>query len=447
MTDFNWYLDRLASHGETEVFVDDSGSSTYTDLVQRTQELVLQFQEWGIGEGTKVAIVGDFDLNCTAAVLALALLKAVTIPFSTASVIEMERALGVGGCDVLLREKNGSFELEARPVTANHRLFDELRRRNSPGLLLFSSGTTGTPKGILHDLSRVVERFRKPGRSFRAIPMLMFDHFGGYNTILGLMSSGSTIVSVDDRTVDTVCAAVEKHEVALLPATPSFLALLLASNAQHTYDLSTLTRITYGTEMMPEALLKRVADAFPGVLLQQTYGLSEVGVLSSKSESNDSTWVRVGGNGYETKVVDGILWIKSDYSMLGYIGVEDEGSDNDGWFNTQDRVEVKGEYFRFLGRDSDIINVGGQKVMPGEVESCLLEMPAIKAARVSAEPHALLGEVVHAEVVLDTAEGTVDRRVIRKFCKERMPSFKVPQHIEILDEIPLTKRLKKQRRG
>ena len=446
MSDLEWYLDRLASHGEAEVFVGSEGRSTYSDLVQKSRELTGVFEEWGIREGSKVAVVGDFDLACTSAILALATLKAIAIPFSTASAVEMEKALAVGGCDVLLRYEKGSFRATEHRVVSEDRLFGELRRRHSPGLLLFSSGTTGTPKGILHDLARVVERFRKSGRSYRAIPMLMFDHFGGYNTILGLMSSGSTIVTVEDRTVDTVCAAIEAHRVELLPATPSFLALLLASNAQRKYNLTTLSRITYGTEMMPPSLLKRVADAFPGVLLQQTYGLSEVGVLSSKSESNDSTWVRVGGEGYRTRVVDGVLWIKSDYSMLGYLGTTDEGEDSDGWFNTQDRVEVKGEYFRFLGRDSDLINVGGQKVMPGEVESCLLEMPEIKAVRVTAEPHALLGQVVHAEVVLDPSLQRIDRRAIRHFCKERMPAFKVPQKIEIVDEIPLTRRLKKAKR-
>lgn len=446
MSDVTWYVERLSSHGGSEVFVDNAGSSTYHDLVLKARELVVQFRQWGIGEGSKVAVIGDFDLQSTAAVLALAQLKATTIPFSSGSMIGMERALAVCGCDFLLREQGGVFEHESLEVEADHRLFDELTARNAPGLLLFSSGTTGIPKGILHDFTRVVERFRKPGRSFRAIPMLMFDHFGGYNTILGLMSSGSTIVSVDDRTVDTVCAAIERHRVELLPATPSFLALLLASHAQNRYDLSSLRRITYGTELMPESLLKRISSAFPDVPLQQTYGLSEVGVLSSKSESNDSTWVRVGGRGYDTKIVDGILWIKSNYSMLGYIGTEDEGADEGNWFCTQDRVEVKGEYVRFLGRSSDIINVGGQKVMPGEVEGCLLEIPEIVAARVTAKPHALLGQVVCAEVVIDPAAGKIDRREIRRFCRQRMPSFKVPQHIEVLDEIPLSKRLKKAMR-
>ena len=116
-----------------------------------------------------------------------------------------------------------------------------------------------------------------------------------------------------------MCAAVARHRVELLPATPSFLTLLMAANAHRNHDLSSLTRITYGTEVMPQTTLDRVRAAFPGVVLQQTYGLSEVGVLRSQSREDGSLWVRIGGEGFATKVVDDILWIKSSYAMLGYI--------------------------------------------------------------------------------------------------------------------------------
>jgi len=147
----------------------------------------------------------------------------------------------------------------------------------------------------------------------------------------------------------------------------------MASHLYSKYDLSSLKRITYGTEVMSQSTLDRVSAQFPGVSLLQTYGLSEVGVLRSQSREDGSLWVRLGGEGFKTKVVDGVLWVKSQYAMVGYLNSPSD-FDADGWFNTQDQVEVDGDYFRILGRVTDIINVAGQKVYPAEVEEIILQV-------------------------------------------------------------------------
>lgn len=85
------------------------------------------------------------------------------------------------------------------------------------------------------------------------------------------------------------------------------------------FDLSSLQTVTYGTEVMPESTLKRFHALYPNIKLQQTYGLSEVGILRSKSKSSDSLWVKVGGEGFETRIVDGLLEIKAKSAMLGYL--------------------------------------------------------------------------------------------------------------------------------
>ena len=111
---------------------------------------------------------------------------------------------------------------------------------------------------------------------------------------------------------------------------------------------------------MPESTLKRIHEIFPQVQLLQTYGLSELGILRSKSKDSTSLWVKVGGHGFETKVVDGILWIRAQSAMMGYLNAANP-FDEEGWMNTEDEVEVDGDYIRILGRRTDIINVGGQK--------------------------------------------------------------------------------------
>jgi acyl-CoA synthetase (AMP-forming)/AMP-acid ligase II len=275
----------------------------------------------------------------------------------------------------------------------------------------------------------------------------MIDHFGGVNTVLSITSSLGVVVTVADRSVAAVCEAIARDRVQLLPATPSFLTLMLTSGLHKRLDLTSLTRITYGTEVMPQSTLSRLKEAFPGVELQQTYGLSEVGVLRSQSRPDGSLWVRVGGEGFETEVRDGILWIRSQYAMLGYLNAPSM-FDADGWFNTQDQVEVDGDYIKILGRISDLINVGGQKVYPAEVEDVILELDNILDVAVLGEAHPLLGQIVVAKVSLLSPEPVEDlKRRIRAACRAHLAAYKAPAKVLITEESFHTARQKKIRRA
>src|SRR5262249_27814214 len=150
------------------------------------------------------------------------------------------------------------------------------------------------------------------------------------------LSNGGAVVVTSDRSPTEVCAAIAAHRVELLPTTPTFLNLLLLSGEHRRHDLSSVRLITYGTEPMPESTLLRVRTAFPAAALQQTSGLTELGILRSKSRGSDSLWVRVGGEGYETKVMDGRLWIRGAAAMLGYLNAPSP-FDAEGFFDTGDQ--------------------------------------------------------------------------------------------------------------
>jgi acyl-coenzyme A synthetase/AMP-(fatty) acid ligase len=235
--------------------------------------------------------------------------------------------------------------------------------------------------------------------------------------------------------------------VELLPTSPTFLNLILMSEAYRRYDLSSLKLITYGTEVMPETTLLRVREAFPGVRLQQTYGLSELGILRSKSRDDGSLWVKVGGEGFETKVVDGILFVRAKSAMLGYLNAPNP-FDEEGWMNTQDMVEVDGEYIRILGRRTEIINVGGQKVYPAEVESVIMQMPNVRDATVYGEKNPITGQMVAARVNLIEPEDLDSlKKRVRSWCRERLEPFKVPVKITIVGGDQFSARFKKMRRA
>jgi acyl-CoA synthetase (AMP-forming)/AMP-acid ligase II len=181
------------------------------------------------------------------------------------------------------------------------------------------------------------------------------------------------------------------------------------------------------------------------VTLQQTYGLSEVGVVASKSRDDGSLWMRRGGEGFATKGVDGVLWIKSEFAMVGYLNAPSK-LDGEGWFDTQDRVEVDGEYFRILGRVTDLINVGGQKVYPAEIEEVIMALPNVVDVAVSGESNALLGQLIVARVSLAEPEAPEQLKSrVRRACRERLAPYKVPARVVIAEETLHSARYKKNR--
>jgi acyl-CoA synthetase (AMP-forming)/AMP-acid ligase II len=444
----DWLIERFRSAPDHPAFIHEGRSISYGEVVENVEIFRARIEAQGIRQGEKVVVVGDYSPEVFCLLLALAVNNNILIPLTSNSVVEQSVALSVSGCDWYVKFPVNGIEpnIERCFVPVDNTLLASFRERGSPGLVLFSSGSTGKPKGILHDFNQVAEKFRKQRKAVIAIPFLTIDHFGGVNTILAITASLGTVVTVSDRSVISICGAIERYKVELLPATPSFLTLLMASKLHREVDLSSLKLITYGTEVMPQSTLNRVRQAFPGVNLQQTYGLSEVGVLRSQSRGDGSLWMRIGGEGFQTKVVGGILWIKSEYAMVGYLNAPSE-FDANGWFNTQDQVEVDGDYFRILGRVTDLINVGGQKVYPAEVENVILYLDNIRDVAVYGDEHNLLGQIVAAKIVLEQPEAveSVKRRV-RQACLAQLASFKVPAKVVLVEGVLHSARQKKIRR-
>jgi len=221
--------------------------------------------------------------------------------------------------------------------------------------------------------------------------------------------------------------------------------MILLSRAYERHDLNSLKIITYGSEPMPESVLQKLNKYFPNIKMQQTYGLIELGVMSSKSKDNESLWVKIGGNGFETRVIDGLLEIKSDSAMIGYLNADSPYTD-DGWFKTGDAVEVDGDFFKILGRKSELINVGGEKVYPQEVENLILSIDHVLDVQVYGEKHPFTGNIVCAKILFDEkCEIDVLKKEIKQTCKISLESFKVPVKIYITNETLYSNRFKKQR--
>ncbi len=428
MTETNWLIDRMAEWAGRTAMVWQDRAVSYDWLGQRVAHWQRQLTEAQLPPGSVIALEADYSPEACAFLIALVLSRHIVVPLTNAAAAEREKFMGIAQVEAVASfDAADQVRLSRRGCLVDHPLLLELRRRKAPGLVLFSSGSTGESKAALHDFSKLLEKFRTPRRRYTTISFLLLDHIGGINTLFYTLSTGGTVVALQERDPRTVCQTVERHAVELLPTSPTFLNLLLMSEQYREFDLSSLQLVTYGTEVMPESTLRRIHDVLPQTQLQQTYGLSELGILRSKSLAPDSL---------ETKVVDGLLWIRAQSAMLGYLNAPSP-FDPDGWFNTGDAVEVNGDYLRILGRRSEVINVGGQKVYPAEVESVLLQLENVADATVTSEKNPLVGNIVVARLNLKRPQNLAElKRQIKDHCRTRLEPFKVPVKCEVV-EAPL----------
>lgn len=440
------FLDRFEARPGAAV-ISPAGRCSFAELLGLRRHWLGELEREGVEPGTVVGLEADFTPNGVALFLALADSGAIVVPRRNTAVAEGEEREALAQVEARLRVDDAdgvSFERTGR--VASHELFVSLRERRHPGLVLFTSGTSGEPKAALHDLPLLLDKFTVRRPALSTLAFLLFDHLGGINTMLHTLSNGATLVSTVDRSPQAVCALVQSHRIELLPATPSFFRLLLLSGAHRRHDLSSLRVISYGAEPMPPATLSRLVAEFPGVKLQQTYGLNELGALRTKSRDDGSLWVSVGGEGVQTRVVDGMLQIRTRSMLLGYLNAPMPIT-ADGWFMTGDMVERDGEYLRFLGRDSDLINVGGEKVYPAEVEGVIESMDGVVEAIVYGEPNGLLGNIVCARVTTQTdADRDQLRRRVQQFCRTRLERFKVPVKVSAVNAEERGEAIKKSRR-
>lgn len=444
-------LEKICSENSSDQFyVDDNINITYGDFSQRLNACFEQLDTFGVDPNAFVVVKGEFSIESIAILIALVANGNVVIPHTPVSYGKLEQETKLLDPDFLVDGTKSRFTCERIGESKNSCLREHFED-GERGLVVFSSGSTGRPKAIVHKTDPLLDKFRERGnKKLRAIPFLLFDHMGGFNTLLSIIFGGGCIINRKERNVDSICSAIEKYNVTLLPATPTFLSMLLVSQAWKTYDLSSLRMITYGTEVMNETILKKLTSVLPDIRFKQTYGLSEVGVLMTTSRGNDNTWVKLSGEGLQTKVEDDILWLKVKSAMLGRVFYENDGArfepNQNEWFCTNDIVEVDGDYFRFCGRDTDIINVSGLKVYPGEIENCLIECAAVANAVVFGKKNPLVGQIVACQIeLMPNTDKKEAKKDIQAHCRKNLDRFKIPREITFVDHIKVSDRLKTMR--
>jgi acyl-coenzyme A synthetase/AMP-(fatty) acid ligase len=474
--------------GEKRAFVCGDRFLTFGDVEDRSYRLACDLTHHGEA-GDRVAIVMGNHLCLPEIVYACALSGRIANPINPklapgeiSAVLNSTRpSLIVSDTANIdrVREVVGSLDLPARVVVATEdlryegmgeaaeRIAPPDRDVDAPFLILNSSGTTGTPKGIIHS-----------ERSIVAGPVFVSSNLGitcedVYLQVLPLATInfiwlqaffvvGATTVLLPNFTTSGVLSAIDDHAVTRTVVAPVMMDLIISDEESMAgFDGRSLTHFCYGGSGTPAQVVHRALAAF-GAKIQQTYGQTEVcGLLATKMPDlhDDDVSAGLPLSGVDLRIVDarghdvtesgelGEVQAKVDQALIGYwndTGDHLSSKFMDGWFRTGDtgRITEQGRLV-IVGRADDMIISGGHNVFPREIEAAILDHEGVIDTAVLGIPDEKWGSLIVGFVVLDPAQSSLDDLVDR--LSDRIARYKTPRRWVVLDEIPRSSTGKVQR--
>lgn len=323
--------------------------------------------------------------------------------------------------------------------------------------LMYTSGTTGWPKGVMATHLNIWHNATEFGKvHFRAEDITMvatpiFHCWGLINGTFGTLSRGGTVITVERFYPDQVLDAIERLRPTVFQGVPPMYNLLLKQPDLAERDISSVVFCLSAATKMPENLIRQIEDTLKW-RYAEAWGLTEsscVGTTAPYTETRIGSCGR-GMDDAQIKVVDdqgrtlpsgeqGELCVKGTCVTKGYLNKPEataEVFDADGWFHAGDIAVMDADGYAYIvDRKKDMINVGGEKVFPSEVEDMMLVHPKIKDLVIVGIPDELKGEAPKAFIQLNEGE-TSSLEEIRAFCKPRMAPYKVPVAVEFVEEIP-----------
>ncbi len=328
--------------------------------------------------------------------------------------------------------------------------------------VLFTSGTTGAPKGVLMTHAQTLRQFSDwcdmAGlvEGDRYLVVNPFFHMFGYKAgCLASLMGGATIIPKPVLDVDDLLRTVAAESVTVLPGPPTVYQSILDHPEREKFDLSSLRLAVTGAADIPVELIRRMHEELPFRLIITGYGLTEAGTVTGTGPDDDfetiATTVGRARPGLEVRIAadDGVeqplgdpgeVLVRGYSVMRGYLDDPEETAravDPDGWLHTGDlgTLDERGS-LRIVGRKKDMFIVGGFNAYPAEIENLLLGHPAIGRVAVVGMPDARLGEVGMAFVVLAPGADASPEDLI-EWARRTMANYKAPRVVEIVDELPV----------
>jgi acyl-CoA synthetase (AMP-forming)/AMP-acid ligase II len=440
-------LQRVAAEDPgREAIVTHSTSRSYRDVVDDARRVAAALTRAGI---TRLAVV-DHEAPVVVPLLAGASAAGVEVTqYPPVDPDEIGALLARFDHDVLVTDRDDLAGLGARIVPTSELLGAELPPSDVPAPapsarphLVLTTGTTGAPRGVRHDWTRLTSGSARiaPAEGQRWLLAYGLHQFAGLQVLLHVFAAGATLVAPAPRRPREGLAAMRELGVTHASATPTYWRFVVAELRSDGGRVPDLRQVTLGGEAIPGPLLEVLRDTFAGASVSQVYAASEFGSTGSMRDGRPGLSLDVLDRGDEApvdmRVVDGELWVRSRAGMLGYYG--EPSVDADGWRATGDLVEVVGDRVMFRGRSSEIINVGGVKVHPLPIEERVSAVPGVAVARVHGRPNAMTGAIVALEVVPSPGVDLDElRSALRSACADLAPAAR-PRSIRFVDTVDTT---------
>lgn len=370
------------------------------------------------------------------------------VPESLKSSKDYSQLKEVFNPDIILNDN--SCDLSSKP----NQSFEKIKGSDcDTSWVLATSGTTGTPKLIEHttlSLTKTCKKNTERGKEFTW--GLVFDpfRFAGLQVVLQALASGSTLVFANKiYEVSEQVVFMQQNNVNSLSATPTYWRRLLMSGALSKGNLN-LRQITLGGEAADEPTLRGLRKAFSEARISHIYASTEAGVGFTVKDGLTGFPISYLENGFG----DISLAISNQNTLLinpgKYIPSDKTGKvviSRDGYIDTGDIVRVEDDRIYFMGRDSGAINVGGNKVMPEEVEFVIRQLDEVEEVVVKPKSSGVMGQLVSAEVILKNGvEKKTFRVKLMSHCRQNLENYKVPALLRFVDDININSTGKINRR-
>lgn len=342
---------------------------------------------------------------------------------------------------VLTDAPDAAPETEARLITWDDACGDEaLPLARDTEWVLATSGTTGTPKLVAHQLASLTRTTVQSASGRAQIWGEVYNicRFAGLQVLLQSYVGGGTLILAPlDRSLGDQIGFLGSEGVTALSATPTLWRKILMTPET---DRIALQQVTLGGEIADDAILRALAARFPSARIVHIYASTEAGVgfsVKDKRAGFPASYLEEGYGNISLKIHDGRLFVRNDQVRPGYFGAEDRFADAQAYIDTGDNVEVRDGRVYFLGRATGMINVGGNKLYPEEVERVLLEHPGVRLARVTGKKSPITGQLVAADIAPSDsqADPAALKASVLAHCRARLEAWKTPALIRVVPDI------------
>jgi len=334
------------------------------------------------------------------------------------------------GLGITPQQLQEEIPLNPVPLAGVRDLLDKVQSVRSWRLILYTSGTTGLPKKVEHTWQTLTKAVRVSEQRQKDVWGLAYNptHIAGLQVFFQALLNQNTLVNLFQLSRETIFERIDRHSITHISATPTFFRMLLPV----TRSFHSVARITSGGEKFDPNLAGQLERMFPKAKILNVYASTEAGTLFAAR--GDVFTIKPETRAYVT-IKDNELLIHKDW-LAHSAAFELEGD----WYHSGDLVEVLSHdplTFRFISRRNEMINVGGYKVNPLEVEQVINGHDQVQNCHVYGKPHALIGNILICDV--RPVDARITEQELRRYLQDKLQDYKIPRLFNFMDKLPTTR--------